>query len=276
MRTLLLTALLGTTLAWCQSPMESSLDFLKRSLQDTNPEKRKMAAAALSGGGISANSLQLLYDAMANDKDPAVRQAAAMSLGDLKARAAIPKLKAAMDNDPEVSFAAARSLWIMGDHSGRDLIEDVATAQRKNPTGKIAEAKLEANRKLHDPNGLARMGAEDAASALLGPFSIGLKAATELSKDAGAQGRLLAISLLSQQCNAEAVSAMETALDDDKSDTVRAGAAKALGICGGPEEIKKLALLVLSEKYPVQLAAAATIIRLSAKPKAAPASLKKK
>jgi len=270
------TAFLGASLAWCQppaSPLDSSMDFLKKSLQDTNPERRRMAAAALGNAAANTNALQLLYDTMANDKDPEVRQAAAMSLGDLKARAAIPKLKAAMENDPQVSFAAARSLWLMGDRSGKNIIEDEATAQLKDPTGKVAEAKLEASRRLHDPNGLAKMGAEQAASALLGPFSIGLKAATELTKDAGAQARLLALSLLSQQCNPESVSAMETALEGDKNEIVRAGAAKALGICGGPGEINKLSLLVTSEKYPVQLAAAATIIRLSGRPQA---SLKKK
>jgi HEAT repeat protein len=120
------------------------------------------------------------------------------------------------------------------------------------------------------------MGAEDAASALLGPFSIGLKAAMELSKDAGAQGRLLAVNLLSQQCSAKNVSAMETALEDDKNEIVRAGAAKALGICGNAHEIPRLTLLVVSEKYPVQLAAAATIIRLSTTPAPPTQSLKKK
>jgi HEAT repeat protein len=271
---------LGTSLAWGQapaSPFNDSLDFIKKSLQDSNPEKRRLAAVALGGAGLNQKPLQLLYDAMTADKDPGVRQAAVTSLGELKARAAIPKLKTAMENDPQVSFAAARSLWLMGDHSGKDLIMDVASSQQKNPTGKLAQAKLEASRKFHDPNGLAKTGAEEAASALLGPFSIGVKAAEELRKDSGAQSRALAITMLAQQCDTESISAIKAALDDDKNDIVRAAAAKALGTCGNKGSIADLASLVASEKYPVQLAAAASVIRLTTEgPKAAPASLQKK
>jgi HEAT repeat protein len=280
MRKFVLTAVLGTTIAWCQPAapapkrLDPAWDVLKKGLQDSNPEKRRMTAAALSGAGLNPAALQMLFDAMANDKDPEVRQAAAASFGEMKARVAIPKLKAAMENDPQISFAAARSLWLMGDRSGRGLIEEVATGQQKNPTGKVAQAKLEASRKLHDPNGLARMGAEQAASALLGPFSIGLKAATELAKDAGAQSRLLAITLLVQQCDADSISSIQTAFSDDKNEIVRAGAAKALGICGGGQSVPALTDAISSEKFSVQIAAATSLIRLSSAPK--PVSLQKK
>jgi HEAT repeat protein len=278
MRKFLIAAALCGSIAWCQpppQPVASAWEFLKKELQDPNPEKRKMTAAALAGIGTNSQSLQMLYDAMANDKDPQVRQAAAASLGEMKAQVAIPKLKAAMDNDPEVSFVAARSLWLMGDHSGRDLIEEVATGQQKKTTGKVSQAKLEASRRLHDPNGLARMGALEAAGALLGPFSIGLQLAKELAKDSGAQARLLAIALILQQCDAESASAIQTAFEDDKSEVVRAAAAKALGTCGGKQAMPKLADAIISEKFSVQLAASAAVIRISSSAPA-PTSLEKK
>lgn len=272
MRKLVLVASLFGAIAWCQ-PLAPAWDVLQKGLQDSNPEKRRMTAVALAGAGTNPQALQMLYDAMTKDKDPEVRQAAAGSLGEMKARVAIPKLKAAMDSDPEVSFVAARSLWLMGDRSGRDLIEEVATGQQKKTTGMVSQAKLEASRRLHDPNGLAKMGALEAAGALMGPFSIGLKLATEFAKDAGAQGRLLAITLLLQQCDAESAASIETAFENDKNETVRAGAARALGTCGGKQALPKLSDAVASEKFSVQIAAAATLIRLSP---AAPVSLKKK
>jgi len=252
--------------------LDVAWDVLQKGLQDSNPEKRKITAAALSGAGLNPKALQMLYDAMTSDKDPEVRQAAVSSLGEMKARVAIPKLKAAIDNDPEVGFVAARALWIMGDRSGRDLIEEVATGQQKNPTGKVSQAKLEASRRLHDPNGLAKMGVLQASYALLGPFSIGLKLATDLAKDAGAQGRLMAITLLLEQCDAESASSIKTAFEDDKNESVRAGAAKALGTCGGKQALQNLTDAVTSEKFSVQIAAAATLIRISS----VPASLQKK
>ncbi len=276
MQKFIVAAALWGSIAWCQpasQPLTSAWDLLQKSLQDSNPEKRKMTAAALAGAGTNSQAIQMLYDAMTNDKDPQVRQAAAASIGEMKARVAIPKLKAAMDNDPEVSFLAARSLWLMGDHSGRDLIEEVATDHQKKTSGKVSQAKLEASRRLHDPNGLARMGAMEAAGALLGPFSIGLQLAKELAKDSGAQARLLAIALLLQQCDAESASAIQTAFEDDKNEVVRAAAAKALGTCGGNKALPKLADAIISEKFSVQLAAAATVIRVSS---AAPASSQKK
>jgi HEAT repeat protein len=277
MRRLFVTFLFCSSAFWCQAPpIDSAFNFLKTSLQDTNPERRRQAAAAIGAAGANPRAIQMLYDTMTSDKDPAVRQAATTSLGEMKARVAIPRLKAALETDPEIAFAAARSLWLMGDYSGRAVIEEVATDSQKNPTGLIAGAKLDASRKLHDRAGLEKMGAEEVAGALLGPFSIGLTLIRDLSKDGGAQGRLLAISLLQQQCDAASVAAFETAMENDKNEVVRAGAIKALGACGGSNEIPKLVDMVTSEKYPVQLAAAATIIKLSVKPDGTTASLKKK
>lgn len=252
-------------MAWAQPapmPIDSAWDLMKKGLRDNNPERRRMTAAALSGAGLDPQVLQLLYDAMANDKDPMVRQAAAASLGELKATAAIPKLKTAMDKDPAVSFAAARALWLMGDKSGKDIIWEVASSEQKKSTSMIGDAKLEASRKFHDPNGLEKMGAEQVASALLGPFSIGLTLVNELRKDAGAQARLLAITMLTQQCDADSDSAIEIAFQNDKNEIVRAGAAKALGICGDRNLMQQLSDAVISEKFTVQLASAATLIRL--------------
>jgi HEAT repeat protein len=262
MRSLLLVLILASN-AVAQTPLDAAHDFLKKSLSDTNPEKRRLAAAAMSASAPTRKALELLYDAMNNDKDPAVRQAAATSLGEMKARAAIPKLRTAMDNDPELRFAAARSLWAIGDRSGKDVLIQEATAKLKNPTSMIGEAKLEASRRLHDPNGLAKMGEEQVAGLLLGPFSIGLTAVNELSKDGGAQNRLLALSLLAEQCSADGSAALRSALENDKNEIVRAGAAKALGICGNSGDLSNLALIVQSEKYRVQLAAAAAIVRLT-------------
>jgi hypothetical protein len=107
----------------------------------------------MGSAGANSKAIQMLYDAIANDRDPEVRQAAATSLGEMRARV----------GDPQTEI----------DHGER--------CSRQ----------------------LCGMGAEQAADALLGPFSIGLRLATELRKDAGAQGRLLAITLLTQQCSPE-------------------------------------------------------------------------
>jgi hypothetical protein len=156
----------------------------------------------------------------------------------------------------------------MGDHSGLDLLQSVAMAEPRKTQGAISDAKRDAKRKMHDPGYLAKTGAEQAAEALLGPFSVGLKLATELRKDSAAPSRLLSINLLAQDCGAKGtVEAIESAASHDKNDAVRAGAARALAMCGGRRSLEKLQPLLVYDKYAVQVVAAAAIIRIEARGK---------
>ena len=163
-------------------PEKTGWEILKDGLKDKNPEVRRQAVTAVGSIGLAPDAIKLVEGAL-QDADPYVRQTAAAELGEMKSKQSIPALKAELD-DPagEVAFAAAKSLWDLGDRAGREFIEDVLAGQQKTSEGTVSGAKLDAQRKMHDPKALAMMGFKEASGALLGPFNMGLVAAEQALK----------------------------------------------------------------------------------------------
>jgi HEAT repeat protein len=74
-------------------------------------EVRRPALKALGDLGPNVKGVQLVAGALKDD-DPDIRAQAAASLGEMKSRTAIRPLRIALgDEAPQVSFAAAKSLW---------------------------------------------------------------------------------------------------------------------------------------------------------------------
>ena len=209
---------------------------------ESNPEHRKQAIMAIGSIGPAPEVITILNESL-RDKDITIRQATAALMGELKYPGNVPNLQAALDDDSEVASQAAKSLWNMGDRSGRKVLEALYTGQERGGPNMIESAMRDAKDKLHHPKKLATMGVNEASGALLGPFSMGIIVAEEAMKDSGAPGRALAVNLLAQDCDARAAQLMEWALDNDKSTLVRAATAKALGKCGNISTIPKLMLL---------------------------------
>jgi HEAT repeat protein len=201
--------------------------ILEEGLREKEAPKRTEAAAALAIVGPQSKAVSLLEAAL-TDKDPAVRETAVFALGEVKSRRSIPKLRQMLHDDaPEVSFAAARTLWRMGDHSGRRVLLEVLTGERKTSGGELSRKVGEAKGTLHNPKAITKIGVEQGASALLGPFAIGIKVAEELRKDNSGSGRAISASLLATDGTAQSAERLEQALDD-KNWLVRAAAAKSL------------------------------------------------
>jgi len=100
-------------------PEKTGWEILKDGLKDKNPEVRRQAVTAVGSIGLAPDAIKLVEGAL-QDADPYVRQTAAAELGEMKSKQSIPALKAELD-DPagEVAFAAAKSLWDLGDRAGR-------------------------------------------------------------------------------------------------------------------------------------------------------------
>ncbi len=117
----LLPFLAGLPLTAAQpSPAAQAWNLLHTGASDSRAEVRQQAAAALGSMTGISEAVGLLEKLLRQDEEADVRQTAAAGLGAMKARTAIPYLKDALD-DPDlgVSYAAVRSLWDMGDLSGR-------------------------------------------------------------------------------------------------------------------------------------------------------------
>lgn len=201
------------------------------------------------------------------DKEESIRALAATSLGDMKARPAIPQLKEALDDkSPQVSFAAAQALWKMGDRSGRDIFYDVLVGERKvNPgpiKGKIQKARLD----MHDPKALALIGVNEASGAFLGPFSMGVSMVEEYAKHSGTSVQALCAQLLATDDTPYTVKELKLALLDSNW-TVRAAAARSLAKLNVRSALPTLTDMMRNDKsQPARLAAAASVVALSARP----------
>jgi HEAT repeat protein len=244
-------------------PEKTAWDVLKPGLVDTNPLTRRQAVTATGSIGLDPEAVRLVEAAL-QDHDSLIRATAAAELGEMKSRQSFPVLKAALD-DPagEVGYAAAKSLWDMGDKTGRGFLEDVVAGQQNATDGGVKGALHRANRLRYDPKAMAVLSAKSASGALLGPFNIGVLAAEQVFKNGAVAVRMQALNLLAEQCDAQTFKLLEGAATDDKTWAEKATAAKALGRCANPDAIPKLEQNLSDSNAAVRFMSAAAIIRLS-------------
>lgn len=224
---------------------------------------RSDAISALTITPRELKSIAVVSHAL-NDKDENIRTLAATSLGDMKARSAIPRLKAALDDkSPQVSFAAAQALWKMGDRSGRGIFYDVLIGERKVKPGPIKEKIQQARMDMHDPKALALIGVNEASGAFLGPFSMGVSMVEEYAKNSGTSVKALCAQLLSSDDSPYTLQQLKLALVDSNW-AVRAAAARSLAKLNVRSSLPKLIDMMNNDKsQPARLSAAAAVVQLS-------------
>lgn len=238
--------------------------LLEDGLASGKPQIRIDAVSALGTLGATGKSRSMMEKAL-KDKERDVRLSAVIALGSSKSRSVIPLLQDALDNDgaPEVGYAAATALWKMHDHSGEDVLFGVLSGQLKTHQGLVGSEMHTASRDLHDPAVLARIGAEQGAYALLGPFGIGLDAAKMIYKGPNANSaRVLTATLLSEDKSTATAREFISVLHD-KDYFVRAASARALGEYHGKEVRDALLELFDDRKPTVRFMAAASYIRVN-------------
>ena len=225
-----------------------------------HPDLRIQGLAALGPIGSSPRAATLITDAM-HDPDLDVRTAAVLAAGQSKNRAFAAPLRTLLDDhEPQVAVAAASTLWKMGDHSGEDILVAVADGERKATAGLFDSARHTATTDLHNPSTLARIGALQGASMLLGPFGFGITAYEYIHKNGGESARPLAIELLAEEKSKPIHDELISALSD-KDLGVRTAAAKALGNYHDKPTSTAIANLFYDPKPPVRLTAAAAYLR---------------
>jgi HEAT repeat protein len=237
-------------------------ECLTGGLVEKDDDRRASAISALGTIGVRPDVVQLIENGL-DDKSPSVRQVAAATLGRVKSRSSIPKLRAALEDDsPLVYYAAATALWQMNDKRGEEILVEIVQGDRKISRGTVGEGLHYAHTKLHDPAQLAELGAEQAAGSFFGPAGWGVTLVVGLAKDKGAATRAASALLLGDSNDAVSRDSLEHALED-KSWIVRAAAAEALARHGSHNNIAMLAPLLKDEHPEVRYEAAAAILRLT-------------
>lgn len=268
--------LLTAGLAFAQPSEELAWQTLTDGLKDGNPVKRIAAVVAMSVIRPQPKSVGMVEGVM-DDKDYGVRQAACDTLGSVKSRTSIPKLKTMLDDKaPEVIFAAAKALYAMGDPAGRQVLSDILIGEQKGSSGFLPASMRDARLKLHDPKALLLVGVNSAAG-FLGPAGAGVPVAEQLLKDGQASGKTVAALLLATDTSAESKAAVKEALND-KNWTVRSAALRATSLRDLTELFPEVSVLLDDKRDEVKYSAAAAMIRLKQAPgrrapvkKAAPA-----
>jgi HEAT repeat protein len=243
-----------------QNPEEQAWQILRNGLQDRKASNRTVAVQALSllPGNRRATSFAL--NAL-SDKNPEVRAAAAVALGQQHARTAIPALKQAL-NDPEIPvvLAAAHSLLLLKDQSAYQIFYAVLMGDKKSGVG-LVESQLN---RLKDPKQLAQIGFAEGIGFV--PFGgMGYEAYRTIHKHDSSPVRASAARFLADDPDPMTEDALiQTALADN-DEIVRLAALDALTQRGDPNCIKRL-LKNLSddEKLAVRYRTAAVILHLSA------------
>ena len=228
------------------------------------PQTRIQALAAL-GMLRTPHSAKLIASGM-QDLDLDVRTAAALAAGQSGDRNLTTPLRNLLDDpEPQVVFTAALTLWKMNDRSGEDVLIAIADGERSaNPT-MMHGTKHKIDSQLHDPGKLAKLGAMQGATMLLGPFGFGIAAFNFMHQSGGDLARATAIETIAADHTPPVHQELLAALSD-KDPAVRAAAAKGLVDYRDPGTSTAIYGLFVDAKNPVRLTAAAAYLRTTGTP----------
>ena len=239
---------------------KAAWEILATAATDNKASRRQNVIVAAST--IRSSKAVSLVESLLRDKDSDVRAVAAAALAEMNSRRSILALRRALsDTSAVVRFAAAKSLWQLGDYSGREILTGVLQGESSPSDGVIKSNLRDANKKLHNPRELALAGL-NAASGLFGPFSYGLTMAEQFATDKSASARALSASLLALDRNPASLRELQDALQD-KNPAVRVAVVKALGHHPCRSVVEDLHSLLEEDKDEVKYMAAASILRIS-------------
>jgi HEAT repeat protein len=274
MRNPMLVSLLWPAIAICQTAqapvappkpparVQQCQDILDKALKDKNPDTRKQAAIALSlVGSVEPYPSQL--ESLLDDKDVEVRLAAIASLTDVKNDRTVPALHKALNDDvPEVSFAAARSLYALNDPDGKKALLSIVSGESKADSGYFAKQKRDALRMMHMPKAMFLFAVKTGASVAPVPgLGAGVSSMQALLSDPAVSGRAAAVLLLEKDKDEQTLIALKDALQD-KEWSVRAAAVHAMVLRDDPALQTDIVPLIDDKTEAVKLRVAAGYLRL--------------
>lgn len=250
--------------AQTQSTQQSAWNVLEAGVNNSNTQQRVSAVTALALIPADPKATTMAVHAL-QDQNAEVRQAAAATLGMLKATSAIPALQEALkDSNPAVIMAAAQSLVQMKNEEGYDTYYAVATGTMKSGQGLVASEQNKLNQLLHNPKDLAETAFEQGIGFV--PFGGLGFGAFKAIHDNGANATVVkatAIKMLANDPDPRSGKALLAATSDDQW-VIRAAAYDALAHHGDRALISQMTIGLTDQQAQVTLTAAAATAQLSA------------
>lgn len=240
-----------------QDPGRQAWDLLEKAAHSDKASERITSIRAL--GLLPNNSRALkLAEAALLDEKPEVRSTAASTLGELRFKSSIPKLRSMLeDKEPSVVLAAAHALQNLNDEAAYEVFYEILTGERKASKGLIADQ----TSILHDPKKLAKLGIEEGISNVVPFGGFGVYAYRMMSKNQGARVRAAAAKELAEDPDPASTKALMNAAGDNDW-TVRASAIEGLAKRNDPSALSVVELYMYDDKSEVKYNAAATTLRL--------------
>jgi HEAT repeat protein len=232
-------------------------DILEKGHTSRHAKERIIAVRALAQLPGNSRAVELAEELIV-DRDPDVRAAAALTLGQLNAVRSIPLLREALkDKNIHVDFAASNALLSLGDSSGYAIYYEVLIGKRKSGEGPVEEQK----RLIKDPKAMTLMLVGTAAG--FAPYAgYGWAMFQVISKDYAGPVRVEAVQKLAKDADAQTEAALIEAASN-KNWKLRVAALEALAQRDEPRLADTMASHLLDKNQAARCAAAVGFIRLS-------------
>lgn len=256
-----------------QTPAPRARALLKKGALEPDPNTRREVAVALSLIATRDPAAGLL-ETLVQDKDFLVREAALVSVGELRDQAAIKSVQEALQDDvPEVAFAAARTLFKLKDPEGKQFLIEII---EKDTTAKsdFVHAKLrDVMRRMKRPKSAILFLTQQGIGYVPVPgLGEGFSALNSLLGDAETSARATTLLLLASDHSPEVRSLIEDAFNDSDW-SMRAAATQIAAMRGERSWRQRLIPLFEDTNSRVRYKAAASFLRLSSSTNAPPIRL---
>jgi len=258
-----LSLMMAVSIASAQTSSDEEWGILQSGATSSKPEQRASTMRVLQLLPNNAKAIGLAEEGL-KDKQPAVRAAAALSLGAMKSKAPIPKLRAALyDKDGSVVMAVAKALTQLGDEKGYSVYYAIVTGTRKSGEGLIGSEEKELDQVLSSPKQLTAMAFEQGIGYVpYGGVAFGVYQAIHKSEEAGPEVRSVAIRVLATDPDPRSGKAL-VAMTTNKDWLVRNAAFDGLARRDEKSLLPDILGGLKDENEGVKITAAAAIIRLS-------------
>ena len=206
--------------------VRSARTVLEAGAADGDPDVRREVAVALGLSSRRDPSINLL-EKLAADKDNLVREAALVSIGDVRdARLAKAALAALEDDVPEVAYAAARTLFKLNQPEGQQLLLEIVQGDAPAKSGLVRGKLRNFARQVKRPKSITMLAMKQGIGFVPVPgVGEGFSALTSLVGSPNFSARATTLLILSSDHSAEVHSAIEEAFSDSDW-SVRAAAAQ--------------------------------------------------
>lgn len=267
MRSLLGLIFISGVVAQTTAPVkDQAWGYITDALKDKNPDTRLQAVQSMGLIGVHEPYISTL-EGMLDDKDVQVRVATVQSLVDLKNKRTVPALKKALgDPVPEVTFAAAKALYLLKDPDGEDALMSILSRELKTSSGFVTKQIRDSLRMLQTPKPLMMFAIKTGVGFAPVPgLGEGISSLQGILADPGMSGRAATALLLATDKDPRVQAALIDALED-KEASVRAAACHALALRNNRKLEANLIPMLDDKRAAVRLRAAAGCLRLESLP----------